>query len=291
MTVRSFSIRLIFGFMIACILGLSYELGAQTNADSVTFSIKSAEPGDQLDQSLTVASDLKIRKRQAQEIIEEEQRESGRHQHRLVTVRSIEDERITEADAHFIASEESFQANKANDPVVGKTYRCKIKDDKLTILTESGDIPPIAEYRVVARAMETLGKPNPLASYLVGKRVVIGETLKLPNKIAQEAFGLDKKLGEVEKFTLKLETINTVGTVNVAIFKAAIEAAGSGSTQMRLFLDGEVAINATSSRVVSADLSGPIGMLESRGSYGNNYLVDGTGKMHLHISSNYLEVR
>ena len=291
MTVHTLSIRLIIGFIFACLLSFSYELEAQTEADFVTFSKRITEPGDQLDQSLTVASDLKIRKRQAQEIFEEEQRKSGRHQHRLVTVRSIEDERITEADAHFLASEERFETNKANDPVVGKTYRCKIKDNKLTILTESGDIPPIAEFRVVARAMETLGKPNPLASYLVGKRVDIGETLELPNKIAQEAFGLDKKLGEVEKFTLTLKSIHTLGADKVATFKAAIEAAGSGSTQMRLFLDGDVAINAASSRVVSANLSGPIGMLESRGSYGNNYLVDGTGKMHLRISSKYLEVR
>ena len=286
-----FSIRLMVSFILVCLVGSSHELYAQSNVDSVTFSKISTKPGEQLDQTLTVESDLKIRKRQAQAILEEEQRKSGRHQHRLVTVRTIENERVTEADAHFLASEESYQANKANDPVVGKTYRCKIEDDKLTILTDSGEIPPIAEYRVVARAMETLGKPNPLASYLVGKQVSVGETLNLPSKIAQEAFGLDKKLGQVEKFTLKLQSIESTGENSFANFNARIEATGSGSTQMRLFLDGKVSIHVASSRIVYANLSGPIGMLESRGSYGNNYLVDGTGKMHLQISSKYLQVR
>ncbi len=288
---RALAVRLYLGIFVLGLLAATNNLKAQDSPKSVTFSNRVSQLGDQLEQTLSVESDLKIRKRQAQEILEEEQRKSGRHQQRIVTVRAKEGDQVIEADAHFLESSEHYQSQKANDPVVGKTYRCKVDNDKLTILTESGEIPPIQEYRVVARAMETLGKPNPIANFLVGKQVSIGDTLTLPNEIAQKAFGLEKKLGEVETFTLTLLSIETTGQGPVANFKASIEAAGNGSSQMRLYLDGKVAIDSATSQVVFADLSGPIGMLESRGSYGNNYLVDGTGRMHLQISSECRLVR
>lgn len=257
---------------------------------TVTFGKRPSAIGDGLDQTIELETILKTRKRQDNEVIEEEQRRSGRQQRRQVTVGAIEAGRVVGVEVEFLQSKESLDDVEVTDPVVGKTYKCVLKEDELQVYTLEGKIPPLEEYKVVAQAMESLGKPNPLANYLVGRQLSIGEEIILPNEVAQQVFGLDKRLGVVDKFVLKLTTIESVDARLTATFDAEVEAIGSGSTQMRLMLAGPLMVECATSRVVTTKLSGPIGMLESRGSLGNTYQIDGTGRLQLRIASRYRDL-
>lgn len=270
---------------------LTAQAIAQDVPQTVTFSKRAAVVGDGLDQTIEFETAIKIRTREAQQVIKEEQVRSGRKQHRQVTARVLEAGRVVEVEVTFLASAESRQEIHVDDPVVGKTYRCVRSKEDLQIFGADGQIPPMAEFKVVAAAMESLGKPNPLADFLQNRQLSVGEQLTLPNEVAQQVFGLDKKMGTVEKFALKLTSIESIDGRLVANFDADVEATGSGSTQMRLVLTGPLVIECATCRVVTTELSGPIGMLESRGSLGHTYYVDGTGKLHLKIVSRYRDLK
>lgn len=274
--------RLVVIGLIACVAQV-----ACAEPTSVTFGKRPSVVGDGLDQTIELETTMRTRKRQSSEVLEEQQRQTGREQRRQVTVGVIEAGRVIGAEVTFLQSKEHRDQIEVADPVVGKTYKCVRKQEELQVFTESGKIPPLDEYKVVAKAMESLGKPNPLADYLVGRQISLGEEITLPNEVAQQVFGLDERLGVVARFVLKLTKIESFEGRLTATFATEVEAVGSGSTQMRLVLAGPLMIECASSRVVSTDLSGPIGMLESRGSLGNTYQIDGTGRLQLKIASRY----
>ncbi len=263
---------------------------ASAEPTTVTFDKRSSVVGDGLDQTILLETIINTRKRQDQKIIEEVQRRTGRQQRRQVTVGAIEAGRVVGVEVSFLESKESLGEVEVSDPVVGKAYKCVRKNNELQVFTLDGKIPAINEYKVVAQAMESLGKPNPLADYLVGRQLSLGQELTLPSEVAQQVFGLDKRLGMVDKFDLKLTTIETVEGRLTATFDAEVEAIGTGSTQMRLLLNGPLIVECATSRVVMTELTGPIGMLESRGSLGNTYHIDGTGRLQLKISSRFRDL-
>ena len=122
--------------------------------------------------------------------------------------------------------------------VAGKTYRCRRDGDALLITDADGKIPPLAEYEIVAQNMETLGRPNPLAEFLVGRTVAVGERLALPNEVAEKLLGLGGEMGQVTRFELTLQEIKSIDGATCAAFQASIEAASNDSSQLRLAVDG-----------------------------------------------------
>jgi hypothetical protein len=72
-----------------------------------------------------------------------------------------------------------------------------------------------------------------------------------------------------------------------AVFLARVEAASSDSSQMRLQVEGPLVLQLDTCRAVRVDLSGPIGMSETRGSYSTAYQMIGTGQLKMRIASTY----
>lgn len=253
--------------------------------DSVRFGKQSPSIGVVLDQSVVVGMSLKTRSLQDSQVIEQAEVESERRQRRIVTAEVVDSGRVVGAVVEFVASERSRGDVSAADPVVGKRYRCVREGEDLRITTLEGDVPPLDEYKVVAEAMESLGKPNALADFLAGKSVAVGDRLELPPDVAQQAIGFDRRMGQVERFVLVLKGVDSASSATFARFDAEIEASGAGSSQMRMMVFGEFVVDASTSRVASAVLSGPIGLSETRGSAGHKYQVAGTGKLRLELAS------
>ena len=70
--------------------------------------------------------------------------------------------------------------------------------------TKHGSVPPLDEYEIVALNMESLGRPNPLADFLAGKTLTVGQRIALPNEVAEKLMGLGGEMGEVTQFELTL---------------------------------------------------------------------------------------
>ncbi len=267
----------------------------------VRFSRRAPLVGDQLEQSLSVTLKLDTMVRQNQEVLEQTKTALRRQQRRVVTTAHVTG---GTTDTVFVRYAEAAK-RVANGPnadelevapptpqsVEGKSYRCTRAGDALLITDEQGGVPPLDEYEIVTRNMESLGRPNPLADYLVGQTLAVGQRLAVPNEVAEKLLGLGDEMGQVSRFELTLERIAQGNGRSCAVFFASIEAASSDSSQMRLNVEGPLTIEIDTCRAVAADLSGPIGMSETRGSLSATYQIIGTGKMSISIASKYNDLQ
>lgn len=271
-----------FGLTLAVFACVS-DAGA---AQSVTFGRQAAPTGEQLDQATEVGLTLKTQIRKQREVLEKQQSEVVRTRRRVLEPALYEDGVTTAAYVKYLKSESRHNgAEPQQDPIAGKSYYCRRIGEGIQVLTREGAEPPAEEKKLVAENMETLGKPNPLAEYLAGKTVAVGDKLTLPADIAQRLLGLGGALGEVTKFELTLAKLAEQDGQPCAVFQADIEAQQTDTSQMRLLIGGPMTIEAATCRAVSSDLSGPIGMSHSLNDPRGRLQLDSTGRVKVRVSS------
>src|SRR5690606_17216996 len=95
--------------------------------------------------------------------------------------------------------------------VAGKTYQIRRRSGKLEVFDSQGNPPPDEERLQVEHDMQQFGLPNPLAGYLAGKRVEVGQVLSLPAQLAEQLLGPQDQVGQVTAFELRLERIIPAG--------------------------------------------------------------------------------
>jgi hypothetical protein len=257
-------------------------------AESATFGRRQSVVGDAVEQTVRLEMKLHTTSRQGAQVIEQESSEVERQQRRRVTASSTREGRVVGAAVRFFEASSTRNGESSTDPVAGKTYQCERgEDDKLTVLTDKGTIPTMEEYTLVVRAMETLGTASPLAEFLAGKTIEVGEEIELPADLAQRALGFDKQFGKVNLFTLKLKELRVVEGLRVARFAATIEATGGGTGQMGLIVEGAFEIEEPSCRMVSADLTGPIALSGQQGVGVTAHQVDSRGRMRMQLAARY----
>jgi hypothetical protein len=274
----------------------------------IRFATRAARVGDEVAQAVTMEMRLATSMRRGNELrernhtairaenrrtVETTEVEAGRAVAVRVRYEASNKKMVTEDATAQSAAEVATELRKtepANQPVAGKTYFCSREpgeDGELIITDESGRIPPPDEYEIVAQHMEMVGRGNPLAQFLAGRTITVGETVKLPKQVADEIFNLGDRFGEVTQFDLTMTGTRAHDGAECAVFLARIEAASSDSSQMRLQVEGPLVVQADTCRAVQVDLSGPIGMSETRGSYSTTYQMIGTGQLKMSIVSTY----
>jgi hypothetical protein len=269
---------------------------------TIRFARRAPQIGDQLEQTLAFEVNLHQIMRQGEHLVEQGELVTRRHQCRMVTTTDVADGTAVAALVRYSeATKQTITAQDVNElrtltapidpqPVKGKAYRCRRTDKKLQIADEQGNIPPLDEFKIVAQNMETLGRVNPLAEFLAGRTVSVGEKLSLPHEVAERLLGLGDELGQVSRFELLLKDVKTVSGVPCAFFDASIDAASTNASQMRMQVDGPLVIEATTCRAVEAKFNGPIGMSETRGSLTETYQMSGTGRISVSIATAYRDV-
>ena len=90
-------------------------------------------------------------------------------------------------------------------PVEGKTYLLTRDGERLIVKYTDGTIPPAEEFEIVFGSLQSLGRPNPLAEFLLNRGFRIGESIELPLSLAQQMLGFGSELGEVTRFELTLK--------------------------------------------------------------------------------------
>jgi hypothetical protein len=179
----------------------------------------------------------------------------------------------------------------AQQPVVGKTYVVERTGDELQISTPQGEIPPQEEFEIVWHNMESFGKPNPLADFLAGRTVAVGQVLEVPADAAAELLAFGEDVVQVERFSLTLKQIEDHEGRQTAVFQAFVSSRSHGQSQMGMQVEGSLAVDAATCRVRTLELSGPIGLTETRTSGADTYLVSGRGKIHVAMRGEYREAR
>lgn len=265
-------------------------------SESVTFTRRPAVVGDSAEQSVAVDLRLKTTARSGAKVLEQGESTMQRRQSRVMTTTKVsalgtQAAGTQAATVAYRSSERSVGGEKLVDPIAGKAYHCTRQGETLAVTTLDGDIPPLDEFQLVAKNIETLGLENPLAKYLSGRTVRIGEEIDLPIEVAAELLGLEEDFGEAKRFSLKLVGSKVIEGHSCAVFKTEIEAGSTGRSQMGLVVAGEFVVRTDSCRTVSADLSGPIGMSETRAIPAGPIQITGMGNFKVAIRTKFVDRR
>ena len=223
-------------------------------------------------------------------------------QHRVITTSDVADGLATGVKLRYVTATRQMgrsvdssepdvnQAPPERQPVDGKVYECRRAGDALIVTDARGGIPPMDEYEVVAQHMEMLGRASPLADFLTGRTIYVGQRVSLPSEVAERLLGMGGQLGRVTRFDLTLTGVATEQGSACAVFQADVEAVSNDSSQMRLQVSGPMVVETDSCRAVRVELTGPIGTSETRGSYSTKYYLIGTGSMAVSLRSAYRDV-
>jgi hypothetical protein len=281
----------------------SYQRDIRNDSpQTIRFTRRAPQIGDQLEQ--TMAFDLQLHQimRQNDHVIEQAEMATHRHQRRLVTTTDVAGGaavaalvRYPEATTQVITAQtaselKTLTAPVAPQPVQNKAYRCRRTNAELEITDEKGDMPPLDEYKIVAQNMDTFGRKNPLADFLTGRTITVGEKVTVPNEIAERLLGLGDELGQVSRFDLVLGEVKTVDGAECAVFHASIDAASTNASQMRMEVEGPLVVQASTCRAIDAAFAGPLGMSETRGSVSEKYQMSATGRISMRIATTYRDV-
>jgi hypothetical protein len=265
----------------------AYEsLDVPRSSPRVTFAPIAPAAGDRVDQTLTVALDLESTVRQGDQELDKSTTSMVRQQDRTVIVEQVVDGRTVAARVRFAKCERSIDQQTSQPPVVGKTYLChRVDDETLRITRADGSLASPEEFSIVSESMDSLGRPNPLADFLAGKTVAVGDVLEVPLEIGAELLGSNESLGHVSKFNLELQSVDA--TEGVAKFAVEMETQGSEKTQMRLIVTGGLDVEIKSCRTRRLAISGPMGMATTMGSYSTAQTTYVRGKLKLSMSAEY----
>jgi hypothetical protein len=274
----------------------SFERAQEVSRQSVQFGRRLARVGDVVEHTVSLETRLKTSVRQGNELVGDNQLLVRTNQQRRVKSTEVDRDRVVAVEVHYLVAAKQItaphlapQPASGAQPVQGKTYRCRRggQDAKLIVTDLDGQTPPADECEIVAQTMEMVGRPNPLAEFLAGRTIAVGETIELPQALANQLFNLGNRLAEVTRFELVLEQVETRSGARCAAFLARVEAASNDSSQMRLQVEGPLAVEIDTCRAVQLSLTGPIGMSETRGSYSTVYQLLGTGQLKMSIASAY----
>lgn len=255
-------------------------------AQQATFAKRGAQVGDRVEQSLKVSLDLQSTIRRGQETIETKSNTIARNQDRAIIAREIVEGRTIGAEVHFNDYKRVTDDKTEQPPVVGKSYLCRrTEDDTLQITRADGSFAPPGEFDLVSESMQALGRPNPLADYLGGKTVQVGQTLEVPQEVGDALLSADGALGSVSKFVITLREVDA--QTGVAKFDVQMESVGAETTQMRLMLEGSLDVEPSTCRTLSLSLRGPLGMATTIGSYSAAETTYVRGKLNMQMTAHY----
>lgn len=264
-------------------------------AQSVQFARRPSQIGDQVEQMIAHEMQLTTKWRQGNEIVNTTTAAAKNHQRRLVSTTQVVNGRtqavllryLEAADQRSSSEQQPETSQPTTSPVVGKAYRCQRDGEKLIITDEQGNAPPPDEFEIVSADLESVGRPSPLAEFLGGRTVAVGETLSVPVEMADRVLGLQSKFGKLTRFDLTLREVRLEGGAQCAVFQASIEAVSNDSSQLRMIVSGPLVVQLDTCRAVRTSLAGPIAMSESRGSYSASFQLISTGKLSMNIAATY----
>lgn len=282
----------------------AFSRPTSTDVQHVHFSRQPAQAGDDVEQSISLEMRMTMSMRQANELVGRSQTCVRTSQRRVVTTTAVESGRTSAVKLRYAAATKQVLATDANEaaaesapqpqPVQGKTYHCRREPGEkgqLVVTDPAGNRPPDDEYEIVSQQMQMVGRRNPLAEFLAGRTIAVGEKLELPNDTAGQLFNLGDRFGKVIRFTLTLQKLQLENGVKCGVFLASVEAASSDSTQMRLEVEGPLVVETDTCRAERISLIGPIAMSDSRGTYSTAYQMIGTGRLNMSIASVYRDAK
>ncbi|MFV2067433.1 MAG: hypothetical protein ACC645_10670 [Pirellulales bacterium] len=279
------------------LLAVSIGLAAAAEgfpADAVVrFVHRPTEVGDRAHQELQFEVNLIIAISQNGQTAHTRDRGSRRRQSRDISVLAVTDGRATKARVDYSVSQRSLSGSDREtsaaiqrDPVAGKSYLvARNRADELVITDLVGNRPPPEELAIIARNMDAIGRRNPLASYFDQRTVSVGQTVSLPQQLANELLGFEEPVGKVNRFDMTLVGTREMDGHRCAVFHTRIDWNSPLAEGRPLAMQGEFLLETATCRIASLELSCPLKLEETRGPEGARFLVRGAGSLQIAMRS------
>lgn len=301
--------RSILCAIAVCIAGATTIAGA---AEQYKFTYKPLDVGDQASESSEFALDLKTTVAQGHEVINVAAQKADRNE-RIVAERlpvakgQTAKARIKYESSEQVTTDRTGAAHGAERPVAGKTYIATREGDALVIADEQGAAPPEEEFKIVSRAADGLGRPNPIGEMLNGKTVAIGERISLPQEYCRQMLsGWDETLADAPIEVMLMGTQRIDGK-QCAVFHTVPEGLIQKSNVVRTSatsssdgpelkmppppaataIQGKFLVEFDTCRLAVIELDGPVNRVEVKGRTGREFEVRRKGKLHVAVHTTH----
>lgn len=257
----------------------------------VQFNHRAAKANDTAVQTIQCDLDAERTIRQHNQMVDTSKQRLQRNQQRLVTVLETLQGTAARARVKYVKSAtrvitEKNQNIDARQPVEGNTYLVARRGEALFFATENGEPISDEEDKILRAQFETFGKPNPLANFLHGKRLAIGESLAVPDEVARELLGLTGNQGKTDRLVLKLTGVKSLAGVPCAVFETRLRS-HSDESSLTLLMKGEIIIDPSTCRTHAIRLQGPVAISERRGPSLGRYTVSTNGTLQVTVNNDH----
>ncbi len=271
-------------------------LHAQTQ--SVTFQLLAPVAGEKIWQHVTMFANLtKSYEQQGQKISQSNQNLTSEQIRRIEILDTAEQRsarvRLTYDKATRTVAVPGRETQVGNQAVHEKTYVVwrtpetgGPPPDTLHVTYQDGTVPPAEELEIVRLNMQSVGTLNPLAEFLHGRRVQIGEELALPPELAAK-LGWRQEYGSVERVGLRLDEVKTVDSVACGVFTTTMTGIPVAGERWGTSMKGTIFVEIATCRVVTIDMRANLHAKEERGPSGHTFTVSQRGQANIHSQSRF----
>ncbi len=258
---------------------------------AVTFVFQPVINGQQITQQVSIRTNATRTFEQSEQIISSSDYHILNDQIRHITVLHADPKdsariRVKYARANVKVGK-GLSAKRQPQPVAEKSYIVTRVDGKLQVTDLRGNTPPEEELEIVRSNMQWVGQPNPLAQFLNGRTVMLGESLQLPRHLAADLFGAANGLGEIDRVTLTLRRIRRVRGRECGVFDAVLIGESPAGDTPNVRIRGDIAVEIATCRSMDIKMDATLDAKEQRGPAGATFTVSNRGKVRIAIEVTY----
>ncbi len=266
-----------------------------TAGQTVTFTHVPATEGQRVDQSTKTKSSLQTTYQQSGQVISSDSKNETIKQRRIVTVlETVAQSGTAAVQVKYEAATKKTHgrlllATSKPQPVAGKAYVVRRVAEELVVSYPDGSAPPPAELGIVKVTMQSVGKKNPLANFLNGRTVRLGEVLTLPKEVGDELIGawLGKDALPVTVKMVKVQNLTTAtGSVPAATFEIQMGCQDADG-EPTVSSSGQITVGILNCRTLNLKMAANVDLTEQRGPDGASFTVANVGDVEMEMSASY----
>ncbi len=274
-------------FGLVCLLLISQTTPAQI----VQFTNQPAQINDTANQTIECDLDAERTIRQHNQVVDSSKQQLRREQVRSVSILETVKGNATRAKITYVQSTTKVKVQdnavaEAKQPIEGKTYLVARAGEQLIITDEIGQPISEEESKILLPQLNSFGKPNPLAQFLHGKQIKVGDSIDVPDEVAAELLGLTGNAGKTDQLALRLTAIKADHGVNCAVFETLLRS-HSDESSISLLMKGELIIDPSTCQTRSIQMHGPVAISERRGPAQGRFTVSTNGSLKVAVKNEH----
>lgn len=277
--------------VIAIAVSSWLSLAAAVLGQSASFQHVGSTNGQVIRQAVSTRSTLNTVYEQSNQLISSSSKDTSIVQQRTVAVIEADSAKTPTVQVTYEKATErkknKLLARAEQQSVSGKSYVVKRIDDELVVTYPNGQEPPREELAIVKVNMQSVGRPNPLATWLDGRTVNINEPLTLPAPIAEQLLGswLGDSALHVE---LKMVKLHTYEGQPAATFEIQMSGSHEDGRQP-MVSSGQVTVGVANCRTLQLKMKADVDLTEQRGPEGAQFTVANNGEIQIQMKAAYAD--